>query len=109
MHQCQPTKRRERDLRSLRILQTVAPFLQATVWNDSSDNGLTVEHQFKLSNTVVSISCHSHFVAMGSTSVQLTNVDNFEWRRTVADDSHEDESLEVSRVVRIEKKQLLKM
>ena len=65
------------------------------MWSDSKDDGLTIEHQFKLSNTVPSISCHSHFVAMGSTSVQLTNTENFEWRRTVADDSHEDESLEV--------------
>lgn len=70
-------------------------FLQVTVWNECEENGLTVERQFKLSNTILSISCHSQFVTIGSISIQLYDTENFEWNRTLADDVHEDESLEV--------------
>ena len=70
------------------------------MWNDSGENGLTAEHQFKLSNTVLSISCHSEFVTTSSTSIQLYDIENFKWNRTLADDTHKDESLEVSGWIR---------
>ena len=65
------------------------------MWNDDDENGLTMERQFELSNTVLSISHHSQFIAIGSTSIQLYDIENFQLNQTLADNTHEDESVEV--------------
>ena len=71
--------------------------LQVTVWNDNNENGLTVEHQFELSNTVLSISCHSQLVAIGSTRIQLYDTETLELIRTLVESKCREESVEVIR------------
>ena len=56
-----------------------------------------MERQFEFSNTVSGLSCHSQFIATGSTTIQLYDIENFELSRTLTDRTHDDESLEVIR------------
>ena len=48
-------------------------------------------------DTVLSASYYSPFLSLGSASIQLvdTTSTDYEWRRTVADDSSDDENLNV--------------
>lgn len=56
-----------------------------------------IEREFRLMDTVLSASYYSPFLALGSASIQLvdTTSTDYEWRRTVADDSSDDENLNV--------------
>lgn len=59
------------------------------------EEGLTQSKELRLGNTILSVASNSPFVAMGSTFIQVADViTESGWRRTVADDSSEDESLE---------------
>ena len=68
--------------------------LQSVIWGiDGSE--LCPTHEIRVSDTVLGVACHAHYIVMGTTSIQLTDTDNFDWRRTVADDGIDDESLKV--------------
>ncbi|XP_019848951.1 PREDICTED: uncharacterized protein LOC109580353 isoform X2 [Amphimedon queenslandica] len=67
----------------------------ARLWSVNDDNGLHIDREFRLPDTVLSSSFHPPFLALGSASIQVidTTSPDYEWRRTVADDSSDDENL----------------
>ena len=68
--------------------------LQSVIWGiDGSE--LSPTHEIRVSDTVLGVACHANYIAMGTTSIQLTDTNNFDWRRTVADDNLDDENLRV--------------
>ena len=69
-------------------------FVQTRVW-EINEEGLTQLNEIKLPNTVLSLAYHTPYIAMGTTNIQVVDSTNYEWRRIVADDVNEDESLEV--------------
>jgi WD40 repeat protein len=71
--------------------QTLLLILQVRVWDDTEEEPI---QEFKLSNTVLGVSYHAPFLVAASTTIQVTNSTNYDWKRTIADDSTEDESLE---------------
>ncbi len=55
-----------------------------------------VSSELQLANTILSVAGHAPYLAMGSAFIQVADVmSDSGWRRTVADDTNEDESLEV--------------
>ena len=76
-------------------LKFSSPHVQACFW-DTSD--LSVMRCVRVTNTVLRADIQGGFLAIGSTSVQLVDTCNLDKRRTVADDTVSDESLEVGRV-----------
>ena len=60
---------------------------------DTSD--LSELDSVRLSDTVLDLAVYDHtHLAIGSTSIQVIDIDNRDRKRTVADDSNDDESLE---------------
>ena len=52
--------------------------------------------ELQLANTILSVASHAPYIAIGSAFIQVADVvTDSGWRRTVADDTNEDESLEV--------------
>ena len=66
--------------------------IQACFW-DTSD--LSVMRCFRVTNTVLQVDLQGGFLAIGSTNIQLVDTNNLDKRRTVADDTVSDESLQV--------------
>ena len=65
---------------------------QACLW-DTSD--LSVLRCVRVSNTVLQVDVRGGSLVIGSTLIQLVDTENLEKRRTIADDTVSDESLEV--------------
>ena len=70
--------------------------LQVSFW-DTSD--LSVTRCIHFSDTVLTVVIWSQYLAVGSATIQLANTTNPDWRRTVADDTREDEDIEVGKLV----------
>jgi len=70
----------------------VLPHIQACFW-DTSD--LSVMRCVRVTNTVLQVDLQGGFLAIGSTNIQLVDTTNLDKRRTVADDTVSDESLQV--------------
>lgn len=66
---------------------------QAVFWDAST---LTLMQSIRLLDTVLGVDMWSQFLVVGSSTIQLVNLHNTDWKRTIADDTKEDESLEVS-------------
>ena len=71
---------------------------QACLW-DTSD--LSVLRCVRVSNTVLQVDVRGGSLVIGSTLIQLVDTENLEKRRTIADDTVSDESLEVCEGVRV--------
>lgn len=56
---------------------------------------MSLVRSLRVSDTVLSLSSWSRYLCIGYTSIQLADTDAFEWKRTVADDTNDDENLEV--------------
>ena len=57
---------------------------------------LSSEEDLEVSNTVLSVDIWRHYLAMGSTNIQLIDMDNMDQRRTLTGDIQHDENVEVS-------------
>lgn len=67
-------------------------FDQVTLWNTED---MSQARSLRVSDTVLALSSWNHYLCIGYTSIQLTDTETFEWKRTVADDTNDDENLEV--------------